>query len=332
MTEKLHVEVDTWLPLPPEEAFALVTQPARLRRWLIVAGSIDLRIGGEVHLLVAPGAHAQGKVTEIEPGRRFVYTHGWVGDEHLTPGSSTVEVVLEPQADGTAVTIRHRGLPAEYTEMAEGWAEFIPRLERAARNLHNHSDWEGRMETATDAATTESAFYALLSAFRRAEGQGQTATGSTSLTITKMADHVVENAQMLSTALSASNDSITEPSLEASDASMEARVAENIWPALNHLEGLSLQESIDLGAPVTAELMLRYLSVEFLVHAWDISQAIGEPLDASSTLIHQVLTNARDTRESIFFSPEAYAEALTPGPDADDLTELLALTGRRAGV
>ncbi|MBW8173941.1 hypothetical protein K0651_12865 [Ornithinimicrobium sp. Arc0846-15] len=50
---KTSVDATVWLPVSPVEAFDLVTRPDRLRRWLMVAGRIDLRVGGEVHLVVA---------------------------------------------------------------------------------------------------------------------------------------------------------------------------------------------------------------------------------------------------------------------------------------
>ena len=35
------------LPVSPDEAFALVTEPERIRRWLAVSAYIDLRAGGD---------------------------------------------------------------------------------------------------------------------------------------------------------------------------------------------------------------------------------------------------------------------------------------------
>ena len=34
------------LPVSPDEAFALVTEPERLRRWKAVSATVDLRAGG----------------------------------------------------------------------------------------------------------------------------------------------------------------------------------------------------------------------------------------------------------------------------------------------
>ncbi|MFB9765832.1 SRPBCC domain-containing protein, partial [Nocardioides kongjuensis] len=52
------------LPVPPEDAFALVTRPERLRRWLTVSARLDLRAGGEWRWTVTPGNVAAGAVRE----------------------------------------------------------------------------------------------------------------------------------------------------------------------------------------------------------------------------------------------------------------------------
>ncbi|MDN5726563.1 MAG: hypothetical protein L0G99_11630, partial [Propionibacteriales bacterium] len=85
---------------------------------------------------------------------------------------------------------------------------------------------------------------------------------------------------------------------------------------------------VDLGQSVPTETLVQYLSVEFLVHAWDISSGTGASLDASEELIMAVGDHARLTRESIFFQADAYAEAQPVDPGASALDQLLALTGR----
>ena len=45
------------LPVSPDEAFALITEPERLRRWQTVSAYVDLRAGGGFRWTVAPGSH-----------------------------------------------------------------------------------------------------------------------------------------------------------------------------------------------------------------------------------------------------------------------------------
>ena len=66
-----------------------------------------------------------------------MFTWGWEGEgAAVPPGSSTVEVTLEPDGDQTIVRLRHFGLPAD--EMAghsKGWDHYMPRLVLAASGV-----------------------------------------------------------------------------------------------------------------------------------------------------------------------------------------------------
>lgn len=55
---------------------------------------------------------------------------GLGGNERVPPGSTTVEVILEPDGECTILSLRHSGLPdGESAAMhEEGWRFFSPRL------------------------------------------------------------------------------------------------------------------------------------------------------------------------------------------------------------
>jgi uncharacterized protein YndB with AHSA1/START domain len=97
-------EKSVLVPLNADETFALITQPDRLRRWQVITARVDLRAGGEYRWTVIPGNSAAGTFTEVEPGRRVVFTWGWEGSAELPPGASTVIITLEPAAGGTIRT------------------------------------------------------------------------------------------------------------------------------------------------------------------------------------------------------------------------------------
>ena len=121
------------LPVTPDEAFALITEPERLRRWKTVSATVDLRAGGAYRFTVIPGHVAAGTYREVEPGRRVVFGWGWEGSDDLPPDASTVTVTIEPTETGSRVTLVHEGLNAEQAvSHAEGWVHFFERLERLA--------------------------------------------------------------------------------------------------------------------------------------------------------------------------------------------------------
>src|SRR5690348_4232599 len=84
-------EKSVLVPLNADETFALITQPDRLRRWQVITARVDLRAGGEYRWTVIPGNSAAGTFTEVEPGRRVVFTWGWEGSAELPPGASRSE-------------------------------------------------------------------------------------------------------------------------------------------------------------------------------------------------------------------------------------------------
>src|SRR5258708_11207247 len=91
-------EKSVLVPLSADETFALITEPDRLRRWQTITARVDLRAGGDYRWTIIPGHSARGTFTEVEPGRRVVFTWGWEGDADLPPGASTVTITLEPSA------------------------------------------------------------------------------------------------------------------------------------------------------------------------------------------------------------------------------------------
>jgi uncharacterized protein YndB with AHSA1/START domain len=129
----MPVEKTALLPVSADEAFALLTQPDRLRRWQTVTARVDLRAGGAYRWTVVPGHAAAGTFVEVEPGRRVVFGWGWEGSADLGPDASTVTVTLEPTADGTLVRLVHDGLTREQEEThSDGWSHYLDRLQRAA--------------------------------------------------------------------------------------------------------------------------------------------------------------------------------------------------------
>jgi len=118
----------------PETVFAFFTDPTKMVRWKGTHATLDPRPGG-VYRVDVTGKHiARGTYLEVVPNRRVVFTWGWEGDENaVPPGSSTVEVTLVPDGDGTIVRLVHRDLPGEARgPHTEGWQHYLDRLTIAA--------------------------------------------------------------------------------------------------------------------------------------------------------------------------------------------------------
>ena len=117
----------------PEVVFPYFTDPALAVKWIADAAYLDPRPGGTFSVNVR-GNPALGEFVAVEPPHRVIFTWGIEGRGDLPPGSSTVEVVLQPDGDETVVTLTHRDLPTEDYRRSheEGWTEFLGVLAQVA--------------------------------------------------------------------------------------------------------------------------------------------------------------------------------------------------------
>jgi uncharacterized protein YndB with AHSA1/START domain len=136
MTERAHtteLRVERRVAAPPAAVYAYLTDSVRWARWQGLSASIDAVPGGAFLMIVGGDQVAEGQFVELVPDRRVVFTWGWRGSSILPPGSSTVEIELVPDGDGTVIALTHRGLPAEARVVHEvGWMHYLPRLALAA--------------------------------------------------------------------------------------------------------------------------------------------------------------------------------------------------------
>ena len=115
----------------PATVFSFFTDRDRWLSWQGVTAEIDARPGGVFRMNVRGDGWASGRFTAVEPHRRIAFTWGWEGDDSpVPPGSSTVEITLEPDGDGgTLLTLIHSGLPLPAVDVhRDGWNHFLDRL------------------------------------------------------------------------------------------------------------------------------------------------------------------------------------------------------------
>jgi len=114
----------------PEIVFSFFTDRARWLSWQGLEAEIDPRPGGVFRMNVRGDGWASGRFLTVEPFHTIVFTWGWEGPASpVPPGSSTVEIVLEPDGDGTLFTLTHRGLPLPAVDMhRDGWEHYTARL------------------------------------------------------------------------------------------------------------------------------------------------------------------------------------------------------------
>lgn len=126
------IVVERRIAARPDRVYDYLSAGSKWAMWQGVGAEIDPRPGGIFALEMANGMRARGQFVVVEPPRRVVFTWGWVDHPSVPPGSSTVEIELIPDADGTVVRLTHTGLPPEELGLhRQGWDHYLPRLEAA---------------------------------------------------------------------------------------------------------------------------------------------------------------------------------------------------------
>ena len=116
-TETPVYERELQIDASPETVWEFLVDPEKVARWKgLPATAFDPQPGGAYRIEIVPGRVASGAFVELERPRRLVYTWGWEpgpeGPNPVPPGSSTVEIELEPVDGGTRLRFTHRDLPA----------------------------------------------------------------------------------------------------------------------------------------------------------------------------------------------------------------------------
>jgi uncharacterized protein YndB with AHSA1/START domain len=141
MTDDLTLRMERTYQASAEAVFAAWTSEEVLRRWFHAErawetpeASVDLRVGGEVRVVMrdpATGAEygGGGRYTEIDPPRRLAFT--WLWDDQGT--RTLIELDFEEVDGATTVRFRHSGLWSEdaVREHEGGWTRCFANLAEA---------------------------------------------------------------------------------------------------------------------------------------------------------------------------------------------------------
>lgn len=125
------VEVEVWIDASPETVFDFFIDPALMVQWMGRAAEIDPHPGGGFRVEIRHDTVATGEYLAVEPPERVVFTWGWNSEDSVTrAGSSTVEVLLAAERDGTHVRLIHTGLATaeSATKHGHGWRHYLDRL------------------------------------------------------------------------------------------------------------------------------------------------------------------------------------------------------------
>jgi uncharacterized protein YndB with AHSA1/START domain len=129
------------LNAPPAKVYAAWTDPQKMIQWFARADAkpgsmraeIDARIGGRfrVRFNAEDGEYHEvgGVYRDVVPNQRLVFSWAW----HSTPErESQVTVTLQPDGDGTLLTVHHAQLfdQAARDGHERGWIGALDKLEK----------------------------------------------------------------------------------------------------------------------------------------------------------------------------------------------------------
>ena len=127
-TQLETIEQTVHIEASPETVWTFWTDPARICEWMGIEAELVPETGGLFRVVLGEGPVMLGEFVELDPPRRLVFTFGWEGGGPggpLAPGSSLIEVTLEPDGPNTVLTLRHELPSTHAVDHAKGWAYFV---------------------------------------------------------------------------------------------------------------------------------------------------------------------------------------------------------------
>jgi uncharacterized protein (TIGR03086 family) len=311
------------LPVSADEAFALITEPERLRRWQTVTATVDLRAGGTYRWTVTPGHIAEGTYREVEPGRRVVFGWGWDENPDLPKDASTVTITVEPAEGGTLVTLVHEGLTDAQAAMhAEGWNHFFDRLEKLATTGDAGPDeWAYAPENLTPLVAAEAVLAVIQPVFRSLTEAGRgKPTPCADFTAHDLVEHLLGSLVQLAT--------MAGPSLTIPEqGSAEDKVSVLAGQTIEAWRGVDLTGTLPFGdGDAPAAFLASIVPVELLLHGWDLAESTGQTLHVSDEVVGYV----REIGEGLIKGGRgrSFGDEVTPAPDASPIDAFAAYAGR----
>lgn len=129
-----------------ETVFRFFTDSKRFADWWGEGSTIEGKPGGSYLIRYPNGLLASGKILEMNPPERIVFTYGYESGKPFPPGQSRVTVTLQELEEGTRLTLRHEfSDPSVRDEHIQGWRYQLALFANAA-SRDQHSDIVQRLD------------------------------------------------------------------------------------------------------------------------------------------------------------------------------------------
>jgi uncharacterized protein YndB with AHSA1/START domain len=116
-----------------DEIFPYLTESSLITQWLFGHSAELLPEPGGAFVVNTDEMQVRGEFLAVEPPQRVSVTWGIVGNAELPAGSTTVEITLTAEGDGTLVQLLHHDVPeSRRKDHSDGWVACLDRLSRVA--------------------------------------------------------------------------------------------------------------------------------------------------------------------------------------------------------
>jgi len=118
---------------PASVIFKALTDEKELVQWMPRSARMDARVGGEYEFRFYAAARdaettARGRIVELVPNRKLVYTFASSRDAPGAPPSLLTWTLEEEPGGRTLVTLVHSGIGADAFHLFLGWAYYLVQL------------------------------------------------------------------------------------------------------------------------------------------------------------------------------------------------------------
>lgn len=234
-------------------------------------------------------------------------------------------ITLEPADGGTTVRLTHEGLSEQQAVgHAEGWNHYLHRLVAAAAGDAGADDWAAAPDPMTELSAADATLAVLQQVLRSVGSEDlNVATPCADFTAGQLLDHLAGSISGIGKALGAA-------AIDDATKSPEGRIADLSQPVLEAFYRRGVDGSADMGfAELPATEVASILNLEFLVHAWDFSKAMGRELTVADALTDYVEVLAQRTISDQVRAGGSFAPAQPVAETASSLERLAAFTGRK---
>lgn len=141
MSNSNTIKKEIFIECRPETLFSFFTDAEKFARWMGRHVLLDPSIGGKFRIDLNGSDIGMGEFKELIPNQKVVLTWGWEKSKAVPPGSTTLELTLTPQDNGTLLVLTHYDLPeAEVTSHTQGWTHYMSRLQSVVQGQDPGAD------------------------------------------------------------------------------------------------------------------------------------------------------------------------------------------------